>query len=180
MSALSLHEEVLDSQKQVKYLLWQSLLTLCGFLITVLIGISSFGLIQESNFILKIFVELSLILLFLVCGMLVLNFRGMEKMYGDLASVTRKDRKPTKQEEDTLLETSLRRGRWINTREEISIIIITGVSIILIFLTIYSVNNKNMKIPLPASSTQSIRGNNYEKIRIIKYDFFKERLDLLP
>lgn len=79
-----IQDELLKWQIEAKNFTLLSILTINGFLITVLIGMASFGLLNLWLFWVKIIVEIVFILLFISSSLIVLTFDSFVRFYNGL------------------------------------------------------------------------------------------------
>ncbi len=150
-------EDILNKQRETKFLLWQSFLTFNGFLITVLIAIVSLGSINSAPLILKLLVIVLLIALFISCGLIIYSFKQVEIGYKKMGEQLRKY---NSNDPPSKLEELAGTGNKINTFEKINIYMELIVAILVCILVSYFLLYYN------TTNTKPIRKSlNFNKLK---------------
>ena len=149
---LEIFQDVLDSQKEVRYRLWEALLTINSVLMAVILGVSNFISSNQTPTYIKFGYFTLFIVVLVSCALLIWNFINMHSMYSDLAAIIREGKEVSPALENRELEKSKRKNQQIILAEKFTLIAQVIIAILLVFFIFYT---------LFVSNTTQIQANRH-------------------
>ena len=134
-------QEVLDKQKEASFLLWQALLTINGFIATIIIGIAAFGSISSSSIWIRLLIELILIAIIISSGLIARIFYLVGVSYKNMGEMIKEVKEGHKKIEDINVQERIDSANKIHSQiafaEKMTLKLQVLIAVILVFLVSY-------------------------------------------
>ncbi len=128
--------EILDKEIETKFLLWQALLTINGFIATIVVGLAAFGSIDTSPFWVKLLIELILIVIIISSWLIARIFYNVGFIYHKINEILK-----TKRTEELNVQKTMNHAKNIHSQmvfaEKTTLNLLIIIALILVVLVSY-------------------------------------------
>jgi len=134
-------QEVLDKQKEASFLLWQALLTINGFIATIVVGIAAFSPISSSPIWVRLLVALILVAILISSGLIARIFYLVGFSYKNMGEMIKDVKEGHKRIEDVNIQERMTSANNIHSQiafaEKTTLVLQVIISVILVALVLY-------------------------------------------